>query len=134
MLDAGIRLPAASGTYSITTTISVVQSNGSTRLLDTLHTSVSVRDAGDLVAPNATALQGLTLSSSSERATRDRLVAYLQQAGQQISAGTYEDAIGTLLKADDETRKISSVPMTTYRIAIADLIQIAESRWFGTRP
>jgi hypothetical protein len=129
-LDVGLRLPAATGSFSAS--LSVDLSTG----LPSPFTSFTtlVVESADTVAPRVVGELSALVVSSSDKSDRDHAVSSIRAAQASLSAGASEKAIDQLLDAAERLLKITSVDVSAQRVEVDRLLQEAEVRWFIAQP
>jgi hypothetical protein len=129
-LDIGLRLPAATGTFSAS--LSVDLSTGLPSPL-TSFTTLAVESA-DKVAPRVVSeLSALTVSSN-DKSDRDHAVASIRAAQASLAVGAYYKAIDQLVDASGWLLKITSADVSAQRVEVDRLLQEAQVRWFLAQP
>jgi len=129
-LDIGLRLPAATGSFSAS--LSVDLSTG----LPSPFTSFTtlVVESAESVAPRVVGELSALVVSSSDKSDRDHAISSIRAAQASLSAGASEKAIEQLVDASDRLLKITSVDVSAQRVRVDRLLQEAEVRWFIAQP
>jgi hypothetical protein len=129
-LDIGLRLPAATGSFSAS--LSVNLSTG----LPSPFTSFTtlVVESAESVAPRVVRELSALNVSSSDKSDRDHAISSIRAAQASLSAGASEKAIGQLVDASKRLLKITSVDVSAQRVEVDRLLQEAEVRWFIAQP
>lgn len=132
-LDAQLRLPAASGTYSATTTVNTIRDTGPV-LYTTLTTAMEV--AAMLPQANAVlaSLRAVILPDSKDGLARDKAVKEIEKALDDLAASRHETAIAQLVDAVADLEGIVGRDMSGYILQIDLMIKEVGRRWFEARP
>ncbi len=132
-LDWAVRVPLASGTYSIP--IDLVQTYGGVSIADgSTAIAFEVRGA-DIGLPGLISqLQALSLTASKERSARDTAVADLQAAQGAIPFARWDEAIHDLVQAGEALAGIQSIDVAPYRAGADQAMKEIEQRWWSTLP
>jgi len=127
-LDLGLRLPAATGTYAMSTEVSTVKA-GQATVWGTYPLSFTVTDALPAAQAALTKLKSLSLSGTQG----DYLYAAktaLNSGINQYKSNYNRQAIGYLAQAAYKLKQITKVDLSAERLAIDKLLEQAEYRWF----
>ncbi len=129
-LDIGLRLPAATGSFSASLSVDL-----NTGLPSPFTSFVTLAvESSDTVAPRAAGELSALAVSSNERSDRDHAVSSIRAAQASMTAGAYEQAIDQLIDAAEHLLKITSVDVSAQRVEVDRLLQEAEVRWFIAQP
>lgn len=131
-LEAALRAPEASGTYSVP--VAIRQGYASTFVnVGTYPIAIVVKGLDTELGKLKADLQALSLAASKDRSARDNAVALLAAAQTQVSQARWEDAIGSLVDATGKISEIGGVDAGPYRAAGGNLVKEVERRWWETR-
>jgi hypothetical protein len=120
----GLRLPMASGSYLLDSTL-LVAADSSRPPLASNRMTITVAAPRELGILLSQELDRLPLSRSPERNARIRVQELLSDALAALQAGRRDTAIGHLLKAIDELGKIQSVSTDACHVQLSTLVKSA---------
>jgi hypothetical protein len=131
-LLAGVRMPAASGSYAASIAVESVR-NGIAHPYGTFGTSITVEDFTTVAERTISALMAVPVGSA-DKADRNHAVSSIQSAQSRLGAGQYEQAIADLVGAAERLLKIKSADVTPYRVDVGRLLKEAAARWAAAQP
>lgn len=132
-LDAQLRLPAASGSYTATTTVNTIRDTGAV-LYTTLTTSMEVAamlpQAGAVLA----SLRAVALQDSKDQLARDKAVMEIGKALDDLAQSRHDTAIAQLIDAVADLESITGRDMGGYILQVDLMIKEIGRRWFEAQP
>jgi uncharacterized repeat protein (TIGR01451 family) len=124
-VDLGVRVPVASGSYSIPTLVSKIQ--GVDPVPFGTYNVVLPVTAADQFGPQLiTDLLNLTGVPKA----RDTAVASLQAAQGEIAGNRFANAFASFIAASDALGSITSISPLAYQLTVDKWLQEAEQRWY----
>ncbi len=128
-IDLGVRVPLASSTYAVGTTVSKIQ--GATSTPFNAYSLAMPVAAADRFGPQLIAdLGALTLALPADRTARDAAVAALTVARGAIAANDFDTAFAKLVSASEALVPLTGVAPEPYRVTASKWLQEAEQRWY----
>jgi hypothetical protein len=129
-LEIGLRLPAATGSFSASLSVNV-----STGLPSPFTSFITlVVESADKVAPRVVSELSALSVSSNDKSDRDHAVSSIRAAQASLAAGAYYKAIDQFVDASGWLLKITSADESAQRVQVDRLLQEAEVRWFLAQP
>lgn len=134
-LLAGLRLPLATGTATLTTTFNSIR-NGQATLYGNYNMALTVKNANTRITEVITGFKALSISNSYDKGYRDAAVYYLNLATPLLngSSSQLNTAVNYLVEAAKYLAKITTVNVSTYRTGTDLIIQETQFKWFKLQP
>lgn len=134
-LLAGLRLPLATGTATLTTTVNSIR-NGQATLYGNYNMTLTVKNANTRINEVITGLKALSISNSYDKGYRDAAVYYLNLATPLLngSSSQLNTAVNYLVESAKYLAKITTVNVSTYRTGTDLIIQETQFKWFKLQP
>ncbi len=131
--DAGLRIGEPVVPAVVRSRVSRVVGTAETLLSEQSY-ELPVRTYAQWLQTARDAVESLAVTDPSELDARTAALARIQLADVALSESQFENAIGELLAARDQLLRIQSVAIGPARSAVAELLRIAEFRWYQANP
>lgn len=126
--------PPNAGSYSLATTVSVVEQGVPKPYGETRLESFEIRTGTQYLADARTQLGALTLVTNEDRRARDAALAKIAVVEDELGGARFDSAIHELVLAIDEVRKIVGYDVSAIRRELDAMLQESEWRWFEAQP
>lgn len=132
-LDAQLRLPSVSGTYTATTTVNTVRDGVPVEyqvLTTTLQVAAKLPQAGAVIA----SLKALIFADRKDEQARDKAVKEIENALDELAKAQHEKAIKQLVDAVAYLEGIGGQDMSSFIVEVDLLIKEAGRKWYEAQP